>query len=69
MGFVYANVFYREHALAYPNHSFMTCGGPEASTSATIFKKCGEKTSSGGRERYILKTHLEFLYHSNYVLH
>ena len=32
-----------------PNHSFMTCGHPEAFTSTTIFFKCGEKTSSGGR--------------------
>ena len=23
-----------------PNHSFKTCGGPEAYTSNTIFKKC-----------------------------
>ena len=30
------------------NHSFKTCGGPEAITSTTIFKKRGGKTSSGG---------------------
>ena len=43
-------------SLLTPNHSFMTCGGPEAFTSTTIFMKCGGKTSSGGQERYILKT-------------
>ena len=45
-----AKVSYREHALAYHNHSFMTCGGPEAFTSTTFCKKCGGKTSSGGQE-------------------
>ena len=30
-----------EHALAYPNHSFRTCGGAEALTPITILKKCG----------------------------
>ena len=44
------------------NYIFWTCGGPEASTSTTICQKCGEKASSGGQERYILKTH-------PYVLH
>ena len=39
------------------NHSFMTCGGPEAFTSTTIFEKGGGKTSSVGQEHYILKTH------------
>ena len=42
-----AKMFYREHALAYPNHNFMTRGGPELFTSVTIFMKCGVKTSSG----------------------
>ena len=42
----------KEHALAC--HSFNTGGGPEVFTSTTISKKCGEKTSSGGQERYIL---------------
>ena len=37
IGFVGVNIFYREHALAYPNTSFETCGGPDALTSATIF--------------------------------
>ena len=36
-GFVGAKVFYREHAIAYSNHSLKTCGGPEAFTSTTIF--------------------------------
>ena len=34
-------------------------GGPKVFTSTTIFKKCGGKTSSGGQERYILKTRYE----------
>ena len=38
---------YREHALAYLNHSFKTCGGPEAFTSTTFIKKCGEKVPQG----------------------
>ena len=42
-GFVGAKVFYREHALACPNHSLEICGGPEAFTSTTIFKKYGVK--------------------------
>ena len=29
--------------LLTPNNSFKTCGGPEAFTSTTIFKKCGGK--------------------------
>ena len=57
--FVGANVSYREHALAYPNDSFKTCGGPKALTSTTFNKKRGGKSSSGEQERYILKTHLE----------
>ena len=40
----------------------MTCGGHEAFTSTTIFKICGGKSSSGGQECYILKTHLESHY-------
>ena len=40
-GFVGAEILHREHSLAYHNHSFMTCGGPEASISTTISKKCG----------------------------
>ena len=47
-GFVRVKVSHREHDLAYPNYSLKTCGGPEAFTSATIFKKCGGKASSGG---------------------
>ena len=66
---------YRDHAIVYPqplltgtmplftpNHRFMTCGGPKAFTSTTIFKKCGVKTSSAGQVRYILKIHLELAY-------
>ena len=55
-------ISYREHALAYPNYSFNTCGGPEVFTSNTIFEKCGGKISSGGQELYILKDHQELLY-------
>ena len=44
-GFVGVKVFYREPDLAYPNHGFKTCGGPEAFTSTKIFKR-SEKTSS-----------------------
>ena len=46
-GFVGVGAFHREHALAYPNHVFMTCGGSESFTSATIFKKCGVLTMEG----------------------
>ena len=42
--------------LLTPNHSYKTCGGPEAFTSTTILKKCGAKTSSERQECYILKT-------------
>ena len=35
--------------LLTPSHSFRKCGGHKAFTSTTIYKKCGEKTSSGGR--------------------
>ena len=52
--FVGAKIFYRKHALAYPNHSSKTCGGPEACTSTTIIKKCGGKIAQG-HEHYILK--------------
>ena len=38
-----AKVFYREHALVYPNHNFMTCGGVKTFTSTTIFDRCGGK--------------------------
>ena len=36
--------------MAYPNHSFRTCSGPEAFASTTIFGKCNGKTSSGGQK-------------------
>ena len=45
--------------LPTPNHSSKICGGTEAFTSNTIFKKCGANDSLGGKKRYILKTHLE----------
>ena len=45
--------------LLTPNHSLRTCGGPEAFTSTTIFKKYGVKTSKGGQEGYILKPNQE----------
>ena len=40
-GFFGAKVFCSEHAIAYPNHSFKTCGDPEALTTITTFRKCG----------------------------
>ena len=49
IGFVWANEFYRKHALAYPHHSFKTCGGPKAFTSTTMLKKCGGKLARDGR--------------------
>ena len=55
-GFVGANVFYREHALAYPNNSFMTFGDPEAPTSTTVFMECAGNSSLEGQELYIVKT-------------
>ena len=39
--------------LLTSNLSHRTCGGPVTFTSATIFKKCGEKTSLGWQQRYI----------------
>ena len=53
----WSKVFYMEHVLAYANHRHWTCGGPDVLTSAKNFKKCGGKSSSGGQESYILKTH------------
>ena len=53
-----------KYVLAY---SFKKCGGLEAFTSITIFTKCGGKTSSGGQERYILKTYLELPYQFYYI--
>ena len=47
--FVGAKISYKEHALAYLNHSFKTRGSPEAITSITIFKKYGVKLAGGGR--------------------
>ena len=41
-------MFHIKHALAYPHPAG---GGAEAFTSATIFKKCGGRTSSGWQER------------------
>ena len=38
IGFVGVKVFYREHALAYPNHRCRACGGHEAITSTTNLK-------------------------------
>ena len=55
--------------LLTSNHSFMTCGGPEAVTSATILMKCGVKTSSvGGQEHNILKTNYDISYPINSLL-
>ena len=53
------HTFYREHALACPNLSSRTCGGPESFISTTIFMKCDGRTSLGLQERCILKTHWE----------
>ena len=54
--FAGAKVCYREHVLSHLRPYSKTCGGPKTFTSTTIFKKCGGKTTSGGQERYILKT-------------
>ena len=43
--------------FAYHNHSFKTCGVPEAST--TNVKKCGVRISSVGQKRYLLESDLE----------
>ena len=43
--------------LLTTNHSCRTNGGPEALVSTTIFRICGEHTSSGWQERYFLKIH------------
>ena len=42
-GFVRTNMFYKEHALAYPNNSLMTRGILEAISSTVIYKTCGIK--------------------------
>ena len=39
-GFVGENIYYREHDIVYPKHSFKTCGGTEVLTSTTIIKTC-----------------------------
>ena len=36
--------------MAYPNHSFMMCGGPEAFTSNIMFEKCGGKQAQEGSD-------------------
>ena len=41
-GFVGAKELYREHAIAYPNHSSKTCGGSEAFISAIILINVGK---------------------------
>ena len=46
--------------LLTPNYGFMTCGGPKAFTSTTIFEKCGVEISLAWQEHHILKTHNEF---------
>ena len=53
-GFVRVKVFYREHALAYPNHSFMRFGGPEDLSSTTIFEICGVKLARESRNTCVL---------------
>ena len=45
-----------------------TCGGSEAFTYTTTVMKHSVKTIFGGQERYILNTHLEFLYQGNLVI-
>ena len=40
----YGNLFHKEHALAYPNHSFISFGSPLALTPATVSTKCYVKT-------------------------
>ena len=54
------NHSYREHALAYHQPQLHGGGSPKAFTSTTMLKTCGRKTSYGGQECYILKTHYEF---------
>ena len=56
-GLYWSKSIFQEPDLAYPRHSFKTCGGPAALTSAMIFMRCGGKKRPGGQERYILKTH------------
>ena len=47
---------YFSGSMAYitPIHAFSAFVGPEAFTSATVFKKHGGEASSGWRDRYIL---------------
>ena len=60
-GFVGAEILHRVHALAYHNHSFITCVGPEASISTTISKKCGAKNKLGKAGTLHSEEQLEFL--------
>ena len=55
-------VFYKEHALAYPDHCFRTCGGPESFASTTFFLEMMCASSSVGHGSYILKAQLDLLY-------
>ena len=48
--------------LLITNYSFETCSVPEALTSTTVIEKYFVKTNSGGKERYIQKTHFELPY-------
>ena len=54
-------IFLREHDPVYHNHSFETCGGPEAITSTTMFKKCGVKASSVWQNGHMPKIDLGLL--------
>ena len=59
----------RSMPLLTPNHSFRTCGGPEAFGSTECFEKCGGKSSSRGQKLHILKTHFKHGDHNytNYI--
>ena len=61
-----------EPTFHYPSHSFSTCGGPEAQSSATIFRKCVLRFIAREQECYIQKanpilstifTHAPYKYH------
>ena len=46
-------------------HSHKTNGGPEASSTDTIIRKCGVNTNLGGQKSYILKALWSFHTHGS----
>ena len=52
-----AIAFYKEHALAYPKPVLRHVMFQRLSHLPQCFENVVEKTSSGGQERYIMKTH------------